>query len=183
MQCCIECPHSFCTLDEIADMIERSSQLVDEYKAFVDGLCNQRYFSSTMTAREQYEEGERTWPEHREQRRLPALPAYLQTEDAGLLQEGSRESLRREGRQWLASYREDLDRVTRYRQEHIHPKNHKGERKPLTACQTKDKPNECKHGFFKDNLVESHFCFRRHFNKNERVCTAKSVALNRHGCR
>ena len=32
----------------------------------------------------------------------------------GVLRQMRRDSLRREGRQWLASYHEDLDRMTRY---------------------------------------------------------------------
>ena len=63
MQCCIECPHSFYSLDEIADLIERSSRFVDDYKSFVDGLCHQRYCSSTCSTAAQYEEAEKTWPD------------------------------------------------------------------------------------------------------------------------
>ena len=155
MQCCIECPHSFCTLAEIADLIERTSHIVDRYKSFADGLCNQGYFASTVSPSAQYEEAEKTWPEHRDQRRLPAPPSYLAYQDEVLLRDATHGSLLREGQRWVQNYREDLDRVTRYRQEHIHPKNASGEARPLTACQQKDKPNECKHGFFKTHLVST----------------------------
>ena len=46
MQCCIECPHSFYGLEEIASLIEQSSHFVDEYKQFVDGVCSQNYMNA-----------------------------------------------------------------------------------------------------------------------------------------
>ena len=45
------------------------------------------------------------------------------------------------------------DRTT---QEHVHPKNAQGERRPLTACRIRDKPEICKHGFMKDHLIHEH---------------------------
>ena len=57
---------------------------------------------------------------------------------------------------WLQHYRVDIDRVMNLRQEHIHPKDSSGKRRPLTACQTREKPDECKHGFPKEDLVCEH---------------------------
>eukprot|EP00959_Pyramimonas_sp_CCMP1952_P399056 8361989-Pyramimonas_sp.AAC.1 len=59
----------------------------------------------------------------------------------------------REGEAWKKEYFDDVDRVIRARQEHVHPKDAEGTRRPLTACRTKEKPDVCKHGFMKDHLI------------------------------
>ena len=156
MQCCIECPHTSLTLDELADKIEETAGIVDAYRQFVDASCVQSYLRSTETAAALLEKAESTWPEHAGQRRLAALPHYLQEHARAKPEQQSRDKLLADGRRWTQHYTEDVDRVFNLRQEHIHPKDRKtGQRVPLNACRRKDKPDECKHGYFKDHLIHA----------------------------
>ena len=164
-QAVVECLHTSCTLHEIADILQNSLEdLVRHYKAYVEGVCVQGYRESKVDAQAKYRSAEETWPLHRSSRRLSAIPAYLSqgpahftptapadstvarraVDDAGL---PPNERLA-EGRRWVEKYHHDLDYVIEKRQEHIHPNG-----LPLTACRTKDKPTECKHGFMKDHLI------------------------------
>ena len=122
-------------MDEIADLIEQSSSFVDQYKAFAQSLCVQRYLASTQTPKELYEQAESTWPSHCNQQRLAAPPRYFKNTNENLLLKGTMDALITEGQQWLAKYQHDVDRVLNYRQEHIHPKDKTGKPSPLTACQ------------------------------------------------
>ena len=54
---------------------------------------------------------------------------------------------------WLQKYQSYIDSVVFRRQEHVHPRDSDGVRRPLTACRSRDKPDECKHGFPKDHLI------------------------------
>jgi hypothetical protein len=54
-------------------------------------------------------------------------------------------ALRAEGQRWQRAFHKDLDYVIEKRQEHIHMKDAKGVRQPLTACRSKEKPDKCKH--------------------------------------
>jgi hypothetical protein len=65
----------------------------------------------------------------------------------------SASAFEKDGLDWLEKYRADANRVFKLRQEHIHLKNAKGVREPLTACRSKDKPENCKHGFEKEKLI------------------------------
>ena len=82
MQCVIECPRTSHTMEEIVDLIAKSSKFVEEYTHFADSTCAQKYFCSTLTAEEDHDKAESTWPEHKEQRRLPAIPGYFNLYDA-----------------------------------------------------------------------------------------------------
>ena len=90
------------------------------------------------------------WPGHRDCNRLAAIPAYFGTHPSTPLDVGA---LRAEGQRWQRTFHKDLDYVIEKRQEHIHMKDAKGVRQPLTACRSKDKPDKCKHGFMKDHLI------------------------------
>ena len=98
------------------------------------------------------EQAEKTWPEHREQVQLCSLPNYLgKKADYGT----SYPEWLQEGKKWLQEYHADIDVLLNLRQEHIHPKNKDGERIPLTSCRSKTNPKECKHGFFKTQLMDT----------------------------
>ena len=100
----------------------------------------------------QQAEAERQWLVHETHRRLSALLGYLSMQ---LQKDLNISGLKQEGHHGKQLYFEDLDRITQARQEHIHPRNADGVRRPLAACRRKDKPHECKHGFMKDHLIAS----------------------------
>ena len=150
----VECLHTSCTLYEVADALGHgAAHLIEEYKRYQDQACLQRYLSPDADALRLQAETEETWPAHATNRRLAGLPRYLSMSPG---QGADLPELLREGQEWKRKYFADVDSITQARQEHIHPKNADGERRPLAACRTKDKPDECKHGFMKDHLLADH---------------------------
>ena len=147
----VECLHTANSLHDIADLIEQGyGSIVQEYKAYVNHVCVQRYMDKNADPIEKQTSAESTWPGHRDCNRLAAIPAYFGTHPSTPLDVGA---LRAEGQRWQRTFHKDLDYVIEKRQEHIHMKDAKGVRQPLTACRSKDKPDKCKHGFMKDHLI------------------------------
>ena len=89
---------------------------------------------------QKYYESEKRWPTYHESKRLASTPTYLCSAV--------------DGETWIRSFMQDCDDIVQMRQEHIHPMNAStGQREPLTACRSREKPKECKHGFYKDRLL------------------------------
>jgi hypothetical protein len=120
----VECLHTANSLHDIADLIEQGyDSIVEEYKAYVNHVCVQRYMDKNADPIEKQTSAESTWPGHRDSNRLAAIPAYFGTHPSTPLDVGA---LRAEGQRWQRTFHKDLDYVIDKRQEHIHMKDAKG---------------------------------------------------------
>ena len=152
-QAVVACLHTSSSLHTLMSELEvQGRSLIERYKEYVNHSCLQRYQEDVCSAQERQCMGEKkTWPAHAMDQRLSRLPVYLgKRVDATL----SIQQCMDEGRTWKRSYLQDLNHVICMRQEHVRPIDpHTGARKPLTACHSKTKPLECKHGFPMDHLI------------------------------
>ena len=168
-QIVIECLHIAKSLHEIADLIEAgANHLAVHYKQYFENVCSQSYRTAGADPEQKRVEAEKTWPGHRNCQRLASLPRYMAQTPSP---KSTLSELIEDAEVWKASYDDDLDEVMQKRQEHIHPHG-----KPLPACRTKEKPDECKHGFMKDK-------FRHKEPRFLCECVAKDLGLSIKGRR
>ena len=103
---------------------------------------------------------EAAWPQYENDKELCRFPRFAfvrptpDSEITSLRDAGDIAALLEDATQWKKAYLERLQYVMSRMNHHIHPRNPQtGERRPLSSCCKKGKPNVCKHGFPLDEEV------------------------------
>jgi len=145
--------YQFHNLSEIADMFRKRLLTLDAVKAFHDRIRCAMY---PDVAKFEEERGhiEKTWPAFAHEDDLCRAPPFVWeplhcATPPPLHANSNMEEWLREGSSWAKKRQHRLQYVLSRMNHHIHPLVNAttGERRPLSSCQPKNKPRECKGGF------------------------------------
>ena len=149
----LQMAHQFMSLTEIADKFKQQLLSTDALKSFHNHVRCSVYPDLDKFERERIEI-ESAWPAFAMDYGLNRPPQYSWDSKNGqgsavLAQGIDLEKWQQEGRAWSTRHCERLQYVMSRMNHHIHPviDASTGERRPLTSCQPKGKPKECKGGF------------------------------------
>ena len=153
----LQMAHQFHSIEELADLFREKLLSLESMKFFHDHLRCAAYPDVAKFEAER-EQIETSWPAYAADRLLSKPPWYIwsgaRTGAAPHLFSGTAmEAWMEEGHEWKTHNADRLQHVLSRMNHHIHPiiNAETGERKPLGACQPKNRPMECKHGFPLDN--------------------------------
>ena len=135
----VQCVHQHTPLSQLfAVAHDDTKHLISRYLRYKSHVSRQVY--ATVPSDADIRTMENDWPEQRDATRIMCRPSYLAMRSTDV--HGDPAS-------WLRSYlHNDVDMLQLYRQHHVHIYSDKSKkREPLTACQRKDKPSECKSDF------------------------------------
>lgn len=140
----VQCLHQHTPLTEIFQLVEtRLEGLRAAYLQYNSHVVHMTYSGQTE---EEIEAGiaraEGTWPEHAADATMTAYPHYQRAR-------ATKPRDKTEAEEWEKQYLQtDVVALQYLKQHHYHPIDPKtGERKPLSGCQKKDRPGECKSDF------------------------------------
>jgi hypothetical protein len=122
---------------------QEGKALVDAYLKYKAHVCKQTYDSVE------------TWTEEERNRVEAAWPTYADTYDMLVRGAYTAHSEEDGDAKWFQKFRAHVQTVQRHRQHHVHLPDAQGVRQPLACCRSKDKKNECKHGYpLEDRLFD-----------------------------
>ena len=131
----VACIHQHTPLiDIMAQLQDNKPTLVSEYLRYKAHVCREVYENVTEWNASKREEVEEAWPEYKHFTDLVSKPHYMSSE--------------LDPTEWRKAYLcMHVDRIAQLKQHHVHVRNSKGERVPLTHCQRADDPRKCKGDF------------------------------------
>ena len=148
--------NQFNTLADIAVLLREGLLSVDAIKRYVSFSRSAAYPDLAKFEAER-SSIEAAWPAYVNDISLSRAPlwAFQQSGIPALPAEFNSKSWLEDGSQWNANYYTRLQHSMSRMNYHIHPmvNTETGERKPLTSCNPKGRPKECKGGFPLDNEV------------------------------
>ena len=140
-------------------MIQNRVLALDDFTAYYDALHQEDHCNHDEHVRNE-EELEKRWKENNkgpEGDKLCQLPNYMLQDNAESLwtqtsEEKSEYASRKkealaEGERYATSYLADVQHVFSHCHHHWHPKDNKGDRRPIRGCRSKKGPNQCKQNF------------------------------------
>ena len=154
--------HQFMTLHDIAEHLRQGLVSVEAMKTFVSFVRSASY-SDVDAFNKERESIEAAWPEYRTDFTLSRPPAFIFNVRNGMPMSATNigsSTWCEEGDEWRRQYQQRLQHVQSRMNHHIHPRdNATGERRPLSSCVAKGKPNACKGGFPLDDQMCDHPLF------------------------
>ena len=146
----VQCLHQHTPLTEIFQLVEtRLDRLRTAYLQYNAHVVHATYSGKTEEEiAAGIAEAERTWPEHAADTTMTAYPHYQRAR-------ATEPRDKTEAVEWEKQYLQtDVVALQYLKQHHYHPIDpNTGERKPLTGCQKRDRPGECKSDFPREHWL------------------------------